>query len=136
MWEFVQILLKGFSQVFFQDRVVMGALVALGLGIASPIALALALLGAVVSIVVANMLGIDANLYREGVTAFSGILIGCVASFYCKSLPTSVLVVIVGAALGSLVFYALVKHHITPFAVPFVIVTFLIVIAVNVFGLR
>ena len=129
-------LLKGFSQIFFQENVIMGALIALGLLIASPTALLLALLGGTVSALTNKFLGFDQSLYNAGIAAFNGIIIGCAMSFYIKSLPISLLAVVVGSIIGGLIFFILVKNHITPYALPFILVTFLTVLVVKVFGIH
>ena len=128
-------LLRGFGQIFFQDNLLTGILVALGIGIASPTSLLLAIVGGGVSALIAKALGYDPTLYAAGLAAFNGVLIGCAAAFYIKSLPTSVLVTVVGAAVGGLIFYLLAKYNITPYALPFTLVAFLVAAAVRSYGM-
>ncbi len=136
MLNFGQMLLKGLSQIFFQESLFMGALVAIGLVVASPMTLLLALIGGATSALVCKMLGYDQNLYEAGVAAYNGILIGCAVAFYIKSFPTSLIAVVIGSALGGLIFLLLVKYHITPYALPFVIIAFLLVIFIKIYGIH
>lgn len=127
-------LLKGFSQIFFQENIVMGALVAIGLAIASPISLLLALIGGASSALLNKVFGYDPSLYSAGLAAFNGIMIGCAMAFYLKSLPVSILATIVGSIIGGFIFLVLTKNGITPYALPFVLVTFATIFVVKFYG--
>jgi urea transporter len=136
MVDFIVMLLKGFGQIFFQDNVLTGTLIALGIGIASPVALLLAIIGGGVSALVIKVLGYDSALYSAGLAAFNGILIGCAVAFYIKSLPTSVLATIIGAVVGGVTFHLLVKYNITPYALPFTLVVFLLAALVRSYAIH
>jgi urea transporter len=134
--EILIITLKGFSQVFFQENILMGLLIAIGLGIASPLALLLAAIGGITMSLFSSFFGVNKALYETGVTAFNGILIGCAMSFYIKSLSLSLVFVLVGSILGAIIFYLLIKNHITPFALPFIMVAFIMLFMVNFFKIH
>ncbi len=135
MLDFGTMLLKGFSQIFFQENILMGILIVIGLAIASPIALALALIGGASSALVGKFLGYDPGLYAAGVAAFNGIMIGCAMSFYFKSVPFAVVATVLGSLIGGVLFFLLSKYGITPYALPFVFVTFATVFIAKFYGI-
>lgn len=133
---FAAMLLKGFGQIFFQDNLITGALIALGIFIASPVAFVWAVVGGATSALVNKALGFDPQLYNAGVAAFNGMIIGCAMAFYIKSLPISFVGVIFGSIVGGLIFFFLHKYGITPYAIPFIVVCFLTIAVASFFHLR
>ncbi|MBI3485387.1 urea transporter [Candidatus Daviesbacteria bacterium] len=120
---YLQILLKAFSQVFFQENIYLGALIILGLLIASPIALLLALVGDISSLITANFLNVQKEAFTSGHYAFNGILIGTAISFYIKDLPLALVLTILASMLATLFYHQLFKNNLTPLASPFILIT-------------
>jgi urea transporter len=131
----INILLKGFSQVFFQENILMGVLIVVAIGIASPLALILSIIGCITATVVTNLLITNKILYEVGLFGFNGVLIGCATAFYLKSMPLSIIVVIIGSVISAGIYSLLIKNNIPPLAFPFAITTVLVIIAIKTFHL-
>ncbi len=116
-------LLSGFSEVFFQENIIFGAFIAIGLGIASPYALLIALIGGLSSIATAHFLGVKDTIINSGVYSFNGLLSGLAISFYMKHAPQSIVFAIIGAIVGTLLFHTVFKNHVPPLTAPFVLTT-------------
>jgi len=96
-------------------------LIAIGLAVASPIALLFALIGLTSSLLTAHTLGVKDAVINSGLYSFNGILIGIVSFFFLKQTPTTVIVTVVLSVLGALLFYGFSKNNIPAFTTPFVI---------------
>lgn len=124
----INAVLHGFSQALFQENIIFGILIAVGFLIASPIALILALLGNVSSIISSNLLGAPKNLIETGFYSFNGVLIGAMVSFYVKQLSHALVVTIIASILATIIFHLLFRNHIPPFTFPFVLMSWVLVI--------
>lgn len=132
---FVLAIIRGFSQVFFQENIILGIFIILGILFASPTALILAVVGNISSYFISNLIGVQKNLIEIGVYGFNGVLIGTMISFYIKDFPIALIVTIIASAIASIIFYILFKNQIPPFAFPFVITAWTIVILIKIFKL-
>lgn len=124
-------ILNSYSQVFLQENALMGALIIIGLGIASPLALLFSFIGSITSLIVASMMGIQNNIINSGAFGFNGVLIGVVTALYIKQIPLALVMTILGAILGILLFQILTKNNIPAFTAPFVIIGWIIVFALR-----
>src|SRR5207249_4651049 len=97
----LKVVLNGFSQVFLQENLIFGALIMLGLAIASPTSLLFGLIGLVASVGTAKMIGVKDAVINSGLYSFNGILIGIVASFFLKQASIIVISTIVLSVLGA-----------------------------------
>ncbi len=129
----LSIILKSFSEVFFQENALFGLLILLGLAVVSPVTALLALIGNISANITGGFLETNKGLYESGVYGFSGILIGAAVAFYLKNLPLSIGIVIVGSVVAAFMAYILLKNQIPPLALPFVIVTLCIVFLTKYF---
>ncbi len=117
----VQAVLNGFSQVFLQENLIFGALILIGLAIASPTTLLFGLLGLTTSVMTAKMLGVKDAVINSGLYSFNGLLIGIVSMFFLKQTSAILISTVVLSALGALVFYLFSKNNIPAFTTPFVL---------------
>lgn len=124
----ISTVLKGFSQVFFQENIIAGLLIMIGIGVASPTALLFSLVGNISSILTMGLLKIDGQFLPSGLYAFNGVLIGTAVSFYIKNLPTAFTATIVASIVATLIFYVLFKNQISPLAAPFVLVMWAVIL--------
>lgn len=132
--DFILAILKGFSEVFFQESPIFGTLILVGLTIASPLAALFAVIGNITSTVVGHLLPVNKGLVDAGVYGFNGALVGTAVAFYLKTnIPLAVIFVVFGSILAALLFYILAKNGITPFALPFVIIATSLVIFTKYF---
>lgn len=127
----IHMILRSYSQVFFQESLVLGALMVVGLAVASPLALALSFLGVCSSIATAVVLHVPQNVIASGAYGLNAALVGVIASVYIKHLPTAVLLAIVGSVITTLIFYAFSKNHSMALSFPFALVGWAILIIAN-----
>lgn len=119
---YVYIVLKGFSHLFFQENILLGVLIVLGLGIASLQTLLLAIIGNVVGLIISIFLNVKRPVVELGIFGFNGVLIGCMVSFYIKQLAPAIIITIVASALGAIIFYLFFRNNIPALAAPFVLI--------------
>lgn len=129
--DYVSIVLKGFSHIFFQENILFGALIVLGLGVASPVALLLSLIGNVAGLVISIVLGVKKPIVELGIFGFNGVLIGSMVAFYVKQLPQAIILTILASVIGGVLFYLFFRNNIPPFAAPFVLVAWGTLIALK-----
>lgn len=115
-------LLNGFSQVFLQENQFFGALIAVGLAIASPISFGLGLVGFLASVITAHLLGVKNTILNSGLYSFNGLLIGVVVFFYIKNITYATTLTIIASIFAALLFYFMSKSNIPAFTTPFVLV--------------
>lgn len=126
-------ILKGFSLVFFQNNIILGALIVLGLLIASPITLLLALIGNVTSIIVGNKLFNTPKAMNDiQQYGFNGVLIGAAIAFYIKNISLGVALTIIASILAVFIFHQLFKSQIPPLAAPFLIVIWMLLVLLKI----
>lgn len=128
---FVLAIIKGFSQLLFQENIILGLLMIVGLGIAFPMSLMLALVGNISSILAAFLIGAPKGIVETGVYGFNGILIGTMVAFYVKQTPIALLITVVGSIFAAIIFFILTRNNVHPFAFPFVLVAWIILILIK-----
>lgn len=124
---FIYTILNGFSQIFFQENIALGILIGIGLFIASPLTLILALLGNISSVITSYLVGVPKDIINTGFYSFNGVLIGTMVAFYIKQLPLALVITLIASILGTLIFSVLFKNHIHPFAFPFAVIGWILV---------
>ncbi|MBI2326807.1 urea transporter [Candidatus Curtissbacteria bacterium] len=130
---YIAIILKGFSHVFFQESILLGLVIVGGLAMVSPIALLLALVGNITGFFTSTLLGVKKPIVELGIYGFNGVLIGCMVAFYVKQLPMAVVITIVTSALAAAIFYLFFRNQIPAFALPFTLMGWLILMLLKYF---
>lgn len=116
-------ILKGVGQVFFLENPVAGLLLLLGIGINSLPMLLAALLGALSSTGMAQVMRYDREEIDRGLYGFNGTLVGIAVSLFCGVSLYSLILLVVGALLSTLLAHLLNKRcRIPAFTFPFVLV--------------
>ena len=128
---FIALVLRGFSQVFFLDNIVLGVLIAIGLLIASPIGFFLALIGNITSVTFNTIFYSSKNISETHLYGLNGVLVGAAVSFYIKNLPLGIGVTIVASIIAALIFHLLLRNHIPPLAAPFIVVIWLTLVIIR-----
>ena|ERR1700677_2429181 len=129
MMKFIESILHGYSQVFLQKNAILGVLIMIGLGIASPVVLAMTLLGALTALGMGLALGASKTALETGLYCFNGVLIGASVSVFVKQMPATIIVTVIASIIGSLIFYLLTKNHLTALSFPFVLVTWVVILS-------
>lgn len=126
-------ILKSYSQVFLQDNWLLGALIIIGLAIASPIALLLSFVGLCSSVGTALLLEVPKHTIESGLYGFNAVLVGVAASVFIKSIPASILVTVIASIITALIFYAFSKNNMTALTLPFVLMGWGIILTAKYF---
>ena len=122
-------ILKSFSQIFFLDNVLFGAVIVLGLGFVSPIALILALIGSISSEITSGLLNLQKDFVGNDVSGFSGVLVGAAMAFYVKNIPLAIVLTIALSVFATILFWLLNRNNIPPLAAPFVLAVWVFLLA-------
>jgi urea transporter len=129
----IQAALNGYSQIFFQESLLLGLFCIIGLGVVSPVSLIYSIVGNVLSITIASILGVDTKMISSGTWGFNGILLGVFLSFFLKGLPYPFLWFVMSIAAAVVIQMVLIKMNFPVFAAPFVLVAFSLVFIKRIF---
>ena len=128
MVNFIPTILKGFSQVFLQENIPLRILIIIGLAISSPVALILAFIGNITAFITSTVLGAEKTILDTGLLGFNGVLIGTMISFYVKQMPMAIFLTILMSTVATIIFFLFFKNNIPPFALPFTLMGWAILI--------
>lgn len=115
-------IITGFSQIFFQTNNIFGVFVMIGLGIISPLGFLFALIGNISGFLTAQAIGAEKDAVVNGLFGYNGVFIGLMVYTFVKNIPFAFILVIVGSTVAAVISYYLLRNHISPFAAPFVLV--------------
>lgn len=140
---FIDINLRGAGQVIFQDNPLTGlfflAAIIWGAIVAGQPAIAVGAVAAlIVATVTAMLLNVDAPSLRQGLFGFNGVLVGAAVPTFLTPDPTMWLILVIGAAVSTVVMLAVsnvMKTWGAPaLTFPFVLTTWFLVLAAYSFG--
>ena len=126
-------ILKSFSQVFFHESTVLGILIVVGLGMASPSALIFAIVGSLASLVTGYLTGLSKDLITSGLYGYNAVLIGVAVSLYIKSVPFGLTLTILLSILSVILFWYIYRTGIPPLVAPFVFIFWAALILIRYF---
>ena len=138
--KFIKVLLRGASQVMFQNNAWTGALFILGIIIGSVMAnLPQVAIGAVLGLIISTVTGYLLHLPHEdgenGLWGFNGILVGCAIPTFMGNTPLMWVVLILCAALSTWVRTGMnnvmASWKVNSFTFPFVFTTWIFLISVH-----
>lgn len=124
--QFIQVILRGVGQVMFQNNSYSGALFLVGIFYNSWLLGLAALIGTLTSTFAALLLNYSKKDIQNGLYGFNGALTGIAAWYFFEPSANSLLALVLGALLSTLVMRYL-KKIIPPFTAPFVLVTWLLI---------
>lgn len=124
--QFIQVILRGVGQVMFQNNSYSGALFLVGIFYNSWLLGLAALIGTLTSTFAALLLNYSKKDIQNGLYGFNGALTGIAAWYFFEPSANSLLALVLGALLSTLVMHYL-KKIIPPFTAPFVLVTWLLI---------
>jgi urea transporter len=140
---FIDINLRGAGQVIFQDNPLTGlfflAAITLGAIVAGQPAIAVgAVFALIIATVTAMLLNVDEPSLRQGLFGFNGVLVGAAVPTFLAADPTMWLILVIGAAVSTVVMLAVsnvMKTWGAPaLTFPFVLTTWFLVLAAYSFG--
>lgn len=118
--------LCGIGQIMFQNCAITGVFFLIGLAVASPKMALGGALGAIVGTLTAYVLRFDRTEVRNGIYGFNACLVGIALLFYHEPRPHTWILIVVGAALSSVV--TLIMRRRVPFPTytfPFIVTSWL-----------
>lgn len=122
----IQAILRGVGQVMFQNNSYSGALFLIGIFYNSWLLGVAALLGTIISTLVALLLKYSNKDIQDGLYGFNGALTGIAALCFFEPTTSSLLALVLGTIVSTLVMHYL-KRIIPPFTAPFVLVTWILI---------
>lgn len=122
----IQIILRGIGQVMFQNNIYSGILFLIGIFYNSWLLGLAALLGTIISTGSALLLKYPKEDIQNGLYGFNGTLTGIAVLLFFEVNLVTVLALIAGAVLSTLMM-GLLKKMIPPFTAPFVVVTWFVI---------
>lgn len=125
--------LRGIGQIMLQNSTVTGTLLLLGICYGSITMGIAALLGASFGTATARLLKIPRTLINDGLFGFNAALTGVALILYFKPGLTLWGLIIVGAAVSSLIQCLFVKYKLALYTLPFVLTTWILLLATNYF---
>jgi urea transporter len=128
---FINILCKGFGQVMLQDNALTGSLFFAGIVFNSRIMAILALIGVISSTWTAFLLNFPKNEIEKGLYGFNGVLVGIALAFFFQYNLLLVLIIVMAAALSSLIMRFMVSRKISAFTFPFIASTWIFYFIIN-----
>jgi urea transporter len=124
--------LRGIGQVMFQDHAGTGLLFLTGIAIASPLMAVGAIIGAIVGPVTASLARFDHEEIRIGIYGFNPVLVGIASAFYLQPRTLTWVLVFFGCVAATFVTFLMRRYLKFPtYTAPFVVVTWLIIIAAH-----
>jgi urea transporter len=124
--KFIPTILRGIGQVMFQNNIYSGALFLVGIFYNSWLLGLAALFGTIISTVIAQIFRYPKEDIQNGLYGFNGTLTGIAVLCFFEINVTTVLALIVGSVLSTLLM-GLLKRIIPPFTAPFILVTWFVI---------
>ena len=132
MKKFTKTILRGVSQVMLQNNAITGLIFLVGISYNSWLAFLGAVFGNIISTVTAYLFRYNNEDIENGLYGFNGTLVGIAVFFYFGLSFYSILFIIIGSFISSVVMNIMKKKMIA-FTAPFVISTWLVIIFVKLF---
>ncbi|MFA6251600.1 MAG: urea transporter [Candidatus Paceibacterota bacterium] len=134
MKKFIRTILRGTGQVMLQNNALTGLLFLVGIFYNSSILGIGAILGNLISTTTAYLFKYKKEDIENGLYGFNGTLTGIAIYLYFGLNFTSIIAVILGSILSTIIMHQ-VKKKIPALTVPFVISTWLAILAIKIFDL-
>jgi len=133
--ELADTLLRGMGQIMLQDNALTGLLFLLGILVNSWQMFLAALLGVVSGTAAAHLLKYSKEDIAHGLYGFNAALVGLgLLFFFQPGVPLAILI-IVGAALSTMIMNFMHKRKMSPYTFPFVLSTWIIIALVGATGI-
>lgn len=127
MQNYAMVTLRGVGQVMFQNNALSGFLLLAGIFYNSWLLGLAVILGTVISSATAQVLKYSKSDIENGIYGFNGALVGVAIGFFFGFSVVTTAVMLVGAALSTILMYKM-KKLVPPFTAPFVLITWLLIL--------
>ncbi len=132
----IDIFFRGFSQVMLQENALTGAFFLFGIALNSLEMAAGASLGVIIGTLAASMLRFNEKEVARGLYGFNACLAGIACVAFLDTSAWSIAVLVLAAALSTLVTKKLLEARIKPFTAPFVVATWVVLALAFLFGVE
>lgn len=130
-FSFATVLLKGVGQIMLQENAMTGLLFLIGIFYGSITMGIAALLAVLCGTVTSILLKYDRSEIDKGLYGFSAALVGVGMIVFLKPLFITWILIVIGAIAATMLQHFFIKRNIPVFTLPFVIVTWVILISVS-----
>lgn len=130
---FITVILKGVGQIMLQENSITGLLFLIGIFYGSFAMGFGALLATICGTAIAYLLKYDKTEINQGLYGFSAALVGVAVMLFLKPMFWSWVIVVIGAVLAAMLQHFFIKRKFPAFTLPFVLVTWLILLICNNF---
>lgn len=128
---FTSIILKGLGQIMLQENPVTGLLFLFGIFYGSFVMGVAALLATICGTATAFLLKYEKSDIDKGLYSFSPALVGVAVVLFLKPVFISWIFIVIGSAFAAFLQHFFIERKIPVFTLPFVLVTWLILLFVN-----
>ncbi|MCO6495218.1 MAG: urea transporter [Bacteroidetes bacterium] len=128
---FIRIILRGISQIMLQANHITGFLFLVGIFYGSALMGVAMLVAVLCGTSIAIFLNFDKSELENGLYGFSAALVGAASMLFLKPELTSWIIVVVGSVAASVIQHFFLKRKIPVFTLPFVLVTWAILMFCN-----
>jgi urea transporter len=133
--DFLKIILRGISQVMFQNNPITGLLFLIGIFYNSWIMGIGVLVGVFTSTITAFILNYKKKDIHDGLYGFNGTLVGAALLFFFEINILLIFLVILGSILSSVIMNYMHNKKLSPYTFPFVLSTWILIILIKYFDL-
>ncbi len=133
LWLFATRIFKGVSQIMLQENAITGILFLAGIFYGSVVMGAAAALATASGIITAVLLRYDKAAIDKGLYGFSAALVGVGVVLFLKPLMATWMIIIAASALATIIQHFFIRRQIPVFTLPFVVITWIIIMAANHF---
>lgn len=130
--DFINIILKGFSQIMLQNNVLTGVLFLGAILYDSALMAFAGVVANVVAVLTAKLLKYNADDIKNGLYGFNASLLGIALVFYFQSNIWVWVALIVGSALSTIVMGIALKKKIPVYTFPFVLLTWIALFVLSI----
>lgn len=130
---FTAIILKSLGQIMLQENQVTGLLFLIGIFYGSSIMAAAALIATVSGTATALLLKYDKSKINKGLYGFSAALVGVALMLFLKPVVLSWVLIVIGSSLATVIQHFFIKRKIPVFTLPFVLVTWAIILFARIY---
>lgn len=129
----ISTILKGFGQIMLQNNLWTGLLFIIGISLGSFTMGLAALIAVITGTLTAIILKYDQTSIADGIYGFSAGLVGVALLCFFQSSALIWMMVILGAALASIIQHIFISKHVPAFTFPFILVTWGVLAAIHYF---
>lgn len=131
--ENLRIYFVGIGQIMLQENAFTGLLFTVGVLYNSVIMRCILLFSSIIGTELAKLFKYDRDIIKKGLYGFNAALVGVAIVVFLKLNLVSIVILILALAITTLFQHFFIKHNVSVFTLPFVIVTYLFILICNTY---